>query len=48
MRPLQDTRNIGRVLAELGRRGMDLEVNSRLVLPRWPWMGPNGTVVGFD
>jgi 3'-5' exoribonuclease 1 len=45
---LQDTRNIGRVLAELGRRGMDLEVNSRLVLPRWPWMGPNGTVVGFD
>lgn len=37
---IDDTRNIARVVAELGRRGVRLEANTRIHQGRtWPWMG---------
>jgi 3'-5' exoribonuclease 1 len=42
---IKDARNISRILAALGERGVCLEPNSVIDLRRrWPWMGKKGRV----
>ncbi|EMD38611.1 hypothetical protein CERSUDRAFT_113791 [Gelatoporia subvermispora B] len=42
---IDDARNISRILAELSKRGIDLEPNAVIRARRWPWMGPDGTIL---
>ncbi|KAJ7582936.1 ribonuclease H-like domain-containing protein [Mycena floridula] len=46
---IDDTRNIARVLSALAHKGVRLEPNTKVnIHRRWPWMGNDGEILGFE
>ncbi len=42
----QDARNIARILIELAKRGVRLQINTTInPNKRWPWMGRRGKIL---